>query len=336
VNGRRALALGHAMLHTSPRREERTVYQQRQSRWRPTKREIRWIGGILAILSVAVLIGYRYGITLWDWLQLLIVPAVIAGGGLWFNRRQQKREHELAKERARDEALQAYLDHMSELLLDKNRPLYQAKEGDALQALARARTLTVLGRLEGSRKGTVVRFLYESGLIGSAPIGAGHGKGEQVAQAVVRLSEADLSGADLTNTNLSGADLSGAYLGSYYGGHVYVDPESPPGGLMLRLGPGGVTTNLSRANLSGAMLLYADLTGTDLRGANLSEADLSWANLTGALVTDEQLDSCESLEGATMPRGQKYEDRLGAPGTHTLLRKLEKIRGEDEENGSPS
>jgi hypothetical protein len=31
-------------------------------------------------LTIAVLIGYRYDITLWDWIKLLVVPAVIAGG----------------------------------------------------------------------------------------------------------------------------------------------------------------------------------------------------------------------------------------------------------------
>jgi len=69
-----------------------------------------------------VLIGYRYDITLWDWLKLLIVPVVIAGGGLWFNRQQREREIEIARQqreqeleiaerRTQDEALQAYLEH---------------------------------------------------------------------------------------------------------------------------------------------------------------------------------------------------------------------------------
>jgi hypothetical protein len=58
------------------------VNQQQQSRWQPTRWQVLWTLGIVAGLTVAVLIGYRYGITLWDWIKLLIVPAVIAGGGL--------------------------------------------------------------------------------------------------------------------------------------------------------------------------------------------------------------------------------------------------------------
>jgi uncharacterized protein YjbI with pentapeptide repeats len=46
----------------------------------------------------------------------------------------------------------------------------------------------------------------------------------------------------------------------------------------------------------------------DLR-VDLSGADLSVAYLVGARgLNDEQLEQAASLEGATMPNGQKYED----------------------------
>ena len=72
--------------------------QQEQSRWRPTRRQLLWAGAAAALMAVAVLIGYRYDITVWDWLKLLVVPAVIAGGGIWFNRQQRERELEIARE----------------------------------------------------------------------------------------------------------------------------------------------------------------------------------------------------------------------------------------------
>jgi hypothetical protein len=56
------------------------VDQEQQSPWRPTRRQLLWTGGIIAALAVAVLIGYRYGIMLWDWIKILIVPAAIAIG----------------------------------------------------------------------------------------------------------------------------------------------------------------------------------------------------------------------------------------------------------------
>lgn len=67
----------------------------------------------LALFPVAVYVGYRYDTTRWDWLELLVVPAVVAGGGIWFNRQQRERELEIAQRRAQDKALQAYLDGMA-------------------------------------------------------------------------------------------------------------------------------------------------------------------------------------------------------------------------------
>jgi uncharacterized protein YjbI with pentapeptide repeats len=44
-----------------------------------------------------------------------------------------------------------------------------------------------------------------------------------------------------------------------------------------------------------------------LEGANLKEAYRDGANLTGAKVTKEQLDTAQSLQGATMPDGSIHD-----------------------------
>src|SRR5215204_7561357 len=74
-------------------------------------------------------------------------------------------DREIADERRQDDMLQSYLDGMSQLLTDEKRPLHRAQVGDSLSTVARARTLTVLSRLDGDRKGSVLQFLYEAGLI---------------------------------------------------------------------------------------------------------------------------------------------------------------------------
>jgi uncharacterized protein YjbI with pentapeptide repeats len=52
-----------------------------------------------------------------------------------------------------------------------------------------------------------------------------------------------------------------------------------------------------------------NLSGTHLSFADLHDADLRKANLRGAQsLTDEKIAAARSLEGATMPNGQKYED----------------------------
>jgi len=72
-------------------------------------------------------------------------------------------------------------------------------------------------------------------------------------------------------------------------------------------------TNLKGATLVGAELHKTLLGGADLTNAVLTGAVLTDADLTGAVlykavgVTSKQLKACGSLEGATMPNGQKYE-----------------------------
>jgi hypothetical protein len=135
--------------------------------WRPSIKQLLWAGGIVAALTliVSILVGYRYEISLWNWMKVLIVPAVIAWGGLCFNSQQREREQQIAKDRGQDEALQAYLDQMSQVVTDKHQPLHEASPGDSLSTVARARTLTVLDRLDPGRSRSVLQFLYEAGLV---------------------------------------------------------------------------------------------------------------------------------------------------------------------------
>src|SRR5215208_237304 len=222
------------MLHTSPLREEHQMQQLEQPRWRPSRRQVLWTLAIVAVLTVAVLIGYRYDITLWDWIKLLIVPAAIAGAGLWFNKQQRERELQIADQRAQtdrdiadqrrqDEALQAYLSQIGELLLREERPLHETEKCDVVRTLAWARTKTVLRRLhDGAHKGRVLRFLGEAGLL-NKPAPVIDLKGADLREADLRgsvleevcLKEADLRGGNLRGAVLGEPDLSGGNLLPY-------------------------------------------------------------------------------------------------------------------------
>jgi len=299
---------------------------------------------VIVAVSAVVFIVNRFFVhhPLWDWLKLLIVPAVLAGGAIWFNAQQREREQETANNRAQDETLQAYLDGMAELLTDRDRPLHRAQVGDSLSTVARARTLTVLARLEGKRKRSVVQFLYETGLIAADRL-------------VLDLSGADLSGADLSGAILSDANLSGAVLsdaslgGADLSGAVLSDAILS--GAVLRVAILGRAVlirtyldqaDLGRSILTEAVLGQADLSGADLRGAILDEADLRGAilgraNLRKAILyqadlrgvwewTADQLSKAKILEGAIMPNGQKYED---------WVKSKDRVKGE-EKNSGPS
>jgi hypothetical protein len=236
---------------------------------------------------------YFAGKTLWDWLQLLFVPAVVAGGVAWLGantaRRQaleaelrnQRTAFELAEESQQDQVLATYLDRMSTLLLDGDRRLRESEPGSEVRTVARAWTLSTLARLDGGRKRHVVFFLYESDLLtGEKPV---------VSLVAADLREADLRGAFLLGANLSRADLREATLD----------------------GANLVKANLGGADLTGATLREvrdeADLVMVDLREAILARAYLDEADLTGAYVTDQQLKSTFRCEKAAMPDGRTFE-----------------------------
>ena len=123
--------------------------------------------------------------TLWDWLQLFIVPLVLALAAFGLNaaqvdrdRKQEQRraaqerrleerraanDRASAEDRAREETLTTYLQEMSDLMTPGGRTTADT------QTLAQTLTLVALRRLDGARKGLVVQFLYEAALIaGSA------------------------------------------------------------------------------------------------------------------------------------------------------------------------
>jgi uncharacterized protein YjbI with pentapeptide repeats len=256
---------------------------------------------------------FQRGKTLYDWLQLFFIPAAIAFAVVWFSRLQQQRDQQLAEKRVqtereaaekrvqterevaqkqaqterdiawynqREQALQAYFDSLSGLLLEKN--LRESQPEDEVRKIARVRTLTVLPRLDGKRKGLVLEFLYESGLIYKG-------------MCIIDLSGADLSLADMLLINLGKADLTGARLeGANLKYANLLNAEL--GGTSLR------RVNLTEANLTSATLYEADLLGADLTGAILTEVDLR-----GATVTTEQLNKAKSLKYATMPDGTKHD-----------------------------
>jgi len=256
---------------------------------------------------------------------LLVVPLALAVIGFWFTQQQEQRQQDLEAQRAKAEqqlenqraeadreiedqraqqaVLQAYLDQMGTLLLDRN--LRAADENSNVRNVARARTLTTLAALDPYRKQKVLRFLNETKLIqASAPDG----------KPVISLRYAELQGvrlghighvggfdlkgitavnADLSNARMLNADVRGADL-----------READLSGADL------TNTNLLGANLLGANLTNTDLTNTDLTNTDLTNTDLTHADLTDAQVSEEQLEAAKSLKGATMPNGQKYEEWL--------------------------
>ena len=60
---------------------------------------------VIALIIVEIrLFGTGFaGKTLWDWLQLLFVPIILAIGGFWLNQLQKSREERTTEQRAENE-----------------------------------------------------------------------------------------------------------------------------------------------------------------------------------------------------------------------------------------
>jgi hypothetical protein len=252
---------------------------------------------LLAVVIVLVILGgYKFNWgwtgfnhpskTLWDWLQLLAalaIPVVVGFGAVWFTTRQGKVADAENTDNQRETALQAYLDKMSELLLDKDNPLRESKSEDVVRSVAQARTLTVFYGLDPVRKASVLRFLSKAGLTE---------KGKSIC---IELAKSNLRGTNLFRVqlplvNLYQSDLREVDL---YFANLY----------KAELGK----ADLRKASLYKAILIGTKLQGADLREADLREAEQSRANLKGAKITPEQLDQAKSLQGATMPDGSIHD-----------------------------
>jgi uncharacterized protein YjbI with pentapeptide repeats len=136
-----------------------------------------------------------------------------------------------------------------------------------LSSVARARTLTVLSRLDGDRKSSVLEFLYESGLIDQEQVLLDESNLIKRRHNIVRLERANLRGANLFWANLSGANLYEADLTGTNLSRANLAETNLAEAYL-------VTANLKRASLYGADMPGVNLYGADLRGANLAAAAL--------------------------------------------------------------
>jgi hypothetical protein len=144
-------------------------------------RRFWWLAVILLFLICGGLIFATYWFgwsktgflnkSLWDWMQLLIIPLVLTIGGYLFsftisrNERKAAEQHnqterEIAQDNQQEVVLQEYIDKMSELLLHEK--LRESRSEDEVRTVARVRTLTTLHRLDEVRKGSVLLLSFHS------------------------------------------------------------------------------------------------------------------------------------------------------------------------------
>src|SRR5829696_4930171 len=204
--------------------------------------------------------------TAWDWLQLLIVPAMLAAIAVAFNvaqtsrdrsreDRQIREDRALARAAREDATLESYFKQMSGLILDRH--LLRAGSDSTVASVARTITLAAIRRLDGRRKGEVVNFLLQSGLLTT----------DERSKAIVTL--VNLWDADLRGVDLRGASLDGIRL----------------------VGPDLRGAKFDRASLGDVLFEAANLRGASFRAARLFGATFESSDLTGVVFDDAALHS---------------------------------------------
>jgi uncharacterized protein YjbI with pentapeptide repeats len=205
--------------------------------------------------------------TFWDFLQLLLVPLLLFLIAWLFNGWQASRDRSRGENSRQDATLDAYFKEMGDLILD--RELQSAPPHAAVHELARTLTLTTVRRLDAERKGDVIWFLAEAGLLNRP-------KNTQQAKNGPDTPPVDVGGADFRGADLRGGRLVGTVLDD---------------------------TDLGGARFDGTELRDASFFGADLHGASFDhstlnhvlfqDADLSAAALSHTSIQDSSFeDSC--------------------------------------------
>lgn len=223
-----------------------------------------------------------YGVT-----KDLVVPilAVVVGGIFTWtqfqisNARQDADSADKAIE-TKEQVLTNYSKTISQLVTEES---LGQKENTYVENIARGETFVALRRLDsgndsnnphtskndtGELKGLLIRYLYDTKLIGYDPnFVPGGGDGKFVI---------DLYGANITQVVLEDAWLPGIDLAK---------AEYNEG-------------NFKNTNLTNAKLYQANFTGADFTGADIEGADFTNANLTGANFTNARNLNPEQIKQA--------------------------------------
>ncbi|MGK7882278.1 MAG: pentapeptide repeat-containing protein [Crocosphaera sp.] len=195
--------------------------------------------------------------TLWDWLELLLVPSMLAIGIALIEITEGRRQEENLNEQYKQQVLRDYLNEMNTLVFEKEKMnvLRKAELYTPEREVLASRTLATLEILanDTDRKSQIVRFIGNSSLSRLISI-------RRANLANSNLSYVDLSGADLRETDLSDSDLEGA--------------------------------NLKEANLCGVNLNNANLQDVNLTDAIYSETTL----LLETTISQAQLESMKKRD----------------------------------------
>ena len=201
---------------------------------------------------------------IWDWLELLLIPLLLALLGWFITWKNNKNEREITKNKSLQESFDSYLEFMSKLILEND----MANSDDhKVPIIARARTINFLDSADSEKRGLVLQFLAETNLI-CAPNPIINLNGINLNKTKlrnIRLEKISLKGVHLKNCDFKGANLKGSDFTS---------------------------SNFENCNLSNSNLENSNLTYADMENVNLTNGNLVKATIDGTNFKQAKMENC--------------------------------------------
>lgn len=224
--------------------------------------------------------------TLWDIIEIVIIPVFLALIVIWFNYQSNRNSNRISNNQTQDSTLEKYLDYLSNILI-----IEEFLNAEKNRQLLRAKTLTALHRLNGERKGVLIRYLYNLDLI-------------NINDQVI-----DLSGSDLNNIDLSGSDHSGnkdrtllSYLSLFEASFIGAEMRKADFSEAKLSRSKFMFSDLTNSNFKDAHLMDADFTCATLKNVNFQNASLLGADLSNTTgLTKRQLRKAKTLKATILP-----------------------------------
>jgi uncharacterized protein YjbI with pentapeptide repeats len=273
--------------------------------------DMPWLRGILPLLLLLLIIanvaivsnwisnfkwsGFQKK-SFWDWLQLLIVPLMLALGAFYLNSAADFRDYQIAQERKQQEILTDYFSKMQGLIVEtkKSKETPGSKESNSEERLllefrptAQALTLSVLEQLDGKRKGKVITYLAESQLITAD-------NNEPSPQPEIELDGANLKGMVLNDVDQ--VVKNGNKL------RVIIKKSDMTDSRFERIGL------FANSDLTGSNFSNSILTSVDFTNANMPQAKFIKGKINNVNFTDTKLKE-------TIFDGVKLENIVVSPAT---------------------
>jgi uncharacterized protein YjbI with pentapeptide repeats len=233
---------------------------------------------------------FQRGRTLWDWMQLLVVPALLFVAGYWFNKKLKEREATVALNTERAAALQKYFDAVADLITKGSQSVpSNSSSSDQQPSSAKAGEKSAVGQ---DRKAGTPEALNSNEVTFAL---------QGLSLNNVYLKDVDLRGADLRSVDLKDAFIDETTL---------IDKKWQ---LVWKIVNNGFVRKRwdEEVNLSNADLAYTCLNGAELGNFNLEGADLRGATFDGAHFEGAKIDKKTRIDSKWSLVWKLANDRAG-------------------------